>query len=102
MFCLQNKKEGMVSDYSDSFVSSQNRSLYATFSSWHIDHSTFNNLQHYRKFYILFPDFRKVYEFVHNLNWTHIRRLLSVTNPKARMWYLRNASEEMWSTFCIR
>ena len=78
------------------------KGLYATFSSWHIDHSTFNNLQHYRKFYILFPDFRKVYEFVHNLNWTHIRRLLSVTNPKARMWYLGNASEEMWSTFCIR
>lgn len=34
------------------------------------------NLQHYRKFYILFPDYSKVYEFVHNLNWTHIRRLL--------------------------
>ena len=30
------------------------------------------NLQHYRKFYILFPDYSKVYEFVHNLNWTHI------------------------------
>lgn len=42
------------------------------------------NLQHYRKFYQLFPDFGKVYEFVHNLNWTHIRRLLSVTDPKAR------------------
>ena len=26
------------------------------------------NLQHYRKFYILFPDYSKVYEFVHNLN----------------------------------
>lgn len=45
------------------------------------------NLQHYRKFYILFPDYSKVYEFVHNLNWTHIRRLLSVVNPEARMWY---------------
>ena len=56
------------------------------------------NLQHYRKFYILFPDYSKVYEFVHNLNWTHIRRLLSVVNPEARMWYLKNASEEMWST----
>lgn len=39
-----------------------------------------------------------MYEFVHNLNWTHIRRLLSVVNPEARMWYLKNASEEMWST----
>lgn len=47
------------------------------------------NLQHYRKFYIQFPDFEKVYEFVHNLNWTHIRRLLSVVNPEARMWYLK-------------
>ena len=26
--------------------------------------------------YILFPDYSKVYEFVHNLNWTHISRLL--------------------------
>ena len=46
----------------------------------------------------LFSDYSKVYEFVHNLNWTHIRRLLSVVNPEARMWYLKNASEEMWST----
>lgn len=56
------------------------------------------NLQHYRKFYLLFPDFGKVYEFVHNLNWTHIRRLLSVTDPKARQWYMRQASKDMWST----
>lgn len=56
------------------------------------------NLQHYRKFYLLFPDFEKVYEFVHNLTWTHIRRLLSVTNDVARQWYLANASKDMWST----
>lgn len=46
----------------------------------------------------LFSDYSKVYEFVHNLNWTHIRRLLSVVNSEARMWYLKYASEEMWST----
>ncbi|MDD5814727.1 MAG: PDDEXK nuclease domain-containing protein [Bacteroidales bacterium] len=56
------------------------------------------NLQYYRKFYIQFPDFEKVNELVHNLSWTHIRRLLSVTNPEAQLWYMRNASEEMWST----
>lgn len=32
-----------------------------------------------------FPDYSKVYEFVHNLNWTHIRRLLSVVNPEVRI-----------------
>lgn len=56
------------------------------------------NLQHFRKFYLLFPDFGKVYELVHNLNWTHIRRLLSVTDPKARQWYMMQASKDMWST----
>lgn len=57
-----------------------------------------HNLQHYRKFYLSFPDFGKVYEFVHNLNWTHIRRLLSVTDPQARQWYLMHAFKDMWST----
>ena len=32
----------------------------------------------------------KVYGFVHNLNWTHIRRLLSVVNPKTRMGCQKN------------
>jgi len=34
---------------------------------------------------------------VHNLEWSHIRRVLSVTSPEARWWYLENASKGMWS-----
>ena len=34
---------------------------------------------------------------VHNLEWSHIRRVLSVSNPEARLWYLENASSIMWS-----
>lgn len=56
------------------------------------------NLQYYRKFYIQFPDFEIVNKLVHNLSWSHIRRLLSVSSPDARIWYLTNASNEMWST----
>lgn len=56
------------------------------------------NLQYYRKFYLLFPSFEKVNELVHNLTWTHIRRLLSVTNDAAREWYLIHCSKDMWST----
>lgn len=56
------------------------------------------NLEHFRKFYLLFSDIQIVNEFVHNLTWTHIRRLLSVTNPEARLWYLSHASKDMWST----
>ncbi|MDE6629937.1 MAG: PDDEXK nuclease domain-containing protein [Bacteroidales bacterium] len=56
------------------------------------------NLEHFRKFYLLFNDVKIVNEFVHNLTWTHIRRLLSVTDPTARLWYLSQASKDMWST----
>lgn len=56
------------------------------------------NLEHFRKFFLLFSDLQIVNEFVHNLTWTHIRRLLSVTEPKARLWYLKHASKDMWST----
>ena len=56
------------------------------------------NLEHFRKFYLLFNDIQIVNELVHNLTWTHIRRLLSVTNPEARLWYMTLASKDMWST----
>ena len=31
------------------------------------------------------------------MTWSHYRRLLSVSNEAARNWYLREASEQMWS-----
>ena len=34
---------------------------------------------------------------VHNLEWSHVRRVLSVTSPEARYWYLENASKGMWT-----
>ena len=49
------------------------------------------NLDYYRKFYLLFPDIQIVNARVHNLEWTHVRRVLSVTSPEARLWYLENA-----------
>lgn len=55
------------------------------------------NLDYYKKFYLLFPDIQIVNTRVHNLEWSHVRRILSVTNPNARLWYLENASTSMWS-----
>lgn len=55
-------------------------------------------MDYYRKFYLLFPDIKIVNACVHNLNWTHIRRLLSVVNDEARLWYLNTASRDRWST----
>ena len=55
------------------------------------------NLDYYKKFYLTFPDFEIVNTRVHNLDWSHFRRVLSVVNPDARLWYLENASRNMWS-----
>ena len=35
---------------------------------------------------------------VHNLTWTHFRSLLTVTDENARLWYAKEASEQMWSS----
>lgn len=55
------------------------------------------NLAYYRKFYLEFKDAEILHTHVQNLNWSHIRRLLSVSNPEARDWYLKTASNCMWS-----
>ena len=56
------------------------------------------NLAYYRQFYLAFKDSKILHDLVQNLTWTHIRRLLSVTNHEARQWYLLRASKDMWST----
>jgi predicted nuclease of restriction endonuclease-like (RecB) superfamily len=55
-------------------------------------------LAYFRQLYLSFNDLEILHEVVQNLTWTHIRRLLSVTNPTARQWYLSHASKDMWST----
>ena len=55
------------------------------------------NLAYYRKFYLTFNNIEILHTRVQNLNWSHIRRLLSVNNPEAREWYLKTAAEDMWS-----
>lgn len=55
------------------------------------------NLAYYRKFYLIFSDWGILHTRVQNLNWSHIRRILSVSNPEAREWYLKTAADDMWS-----
>lgn len=53
------------------------------------------SLYYYRQFYMTFPDiFATPWRI---LTWSHYKRLLQVTNAKARAWYLKEAAEQMWS-----
>ena len=54
-----------------------------------------NSLYYFRQFYLAFPEIFPTMWGV--LTWSHYKRLLSVPNPDARMWYLKEASEQMWS-----
>lgn len=51
------------------------------------------NLQYYRKFYLCFKDYEIVNTCVHNLSWSHFRRLITVSNEDARLWYMKEASD---------
>lgn len=54
-----------------------------------------NSLYYFRQFYLAFPE--KLPTAWGILTWSHYKRLLSVTNQEARSWYLKEASEQMWS-----
>ena len=56
------------------------------------------NLRSYRQFYLSFKNIEIWNELVPNLTWTHIRKVLPVSNDEARVWYLTQASQCMWST----
>ena len=56
------------------------------------------NLYSMRQFFLYFNDLEILNSRVQNLSWTHYRMLLRVPDEDARYWYLREASEEMWSS----
>lgn len=55
------------------------------------------NLYSMRQFFLCFKDLEILNTRVQNLTWSHYRILLRVADEDARYWYLREASEEMWS-----
>ena len=61
--------------------------------------NTFNkrNLDYFRQFYSCFDNLEIVNTCVHNLTWSHFRSIIQVADPKAREWYVKEASEQMWS-----
>ncbi|MDE5586427.1 MAG: PDDEXK nuclease domain-containing protein [Muribaculaceae bacterium] len=73
--------EGLADDLTNEFGSGYNK----------------RNLAYYRQFYLIFNDIEILHTRVQNLTWSHLRRLLSVTDPVAREWYMMHASEDMWS-----
>lgn len=54
-----------------------------------------SNLRYMRLFYRCFP-IRDTLR--HELTWSHYRRLISVESEQARLWYMNEAADGVWST----
>lgn len=54
-----------------------------------------SNLRYMRLFYRSFPNCDTLR---HELTWSHYRRLISVENEQARLWYMNEAADGVWST----
>ena len=59
---------------------------------------TERNLRNFRQFYLYFPDETIWHACVPNLSWSHFRMLLRVEDENARLWYMREAAENGWSS----
>jgi len=59
---------------------------------------TERRLREYRQFYLSFNELEIRHARVPNLTWTHIRHLLRVDDRDARLWYMHEASTQLWST----
>lgn len=55
------------------------------------------NIRNIRQFYVLFSDYEKWKSLISKLTWTHIQKVLRVSEEKARIFYLTEAAENMWS-----
>ena len=55
------------------------------------------SLAYYRQLYVYFPEWEILHTRVQNLTWSHIKTILGEKNEKARLWYMDEAAQQMWS-----
>ncbi len=54
-------------------------------------------LAYYRQLYIYFPDRNILQTRLQNLTWSHIQAILGEKNEIARLWYINETAQQMWS-----
>ena len=58
---------------------------------------SYRTLREIRQFYLMFSDFEKWRTVSAKLTWSHFQKVLKVSDEKARIFYLMEAAENMWS-----
>ncbi|TAG55943.1 MAG: DUF1016 domain-containing protein [Cytophagales bacterium] len=87
----QNGKER--ADYGKSIIKTISVALSAEFGKGFSE----RNLRNFRQFYLSFPE-TEIWQTVSaKLNWSHYQLIMTVNNKDAQKYYLKEASEQMWS-----
>jgi len=105
-------------NYGDQVIKNISKALTAEFGRGFSERS----IRHFRQFYQMFPKTKirqtvfaisdksnktknnlanndcqiEPSSFEYTLNWSHILRIMRVSNPEARAWYLKEAAEQSW------
>ncbi len=58
---------------------------------------SYSNLKNMRQFYLTYPDPKICFSVLSKLSWSHNCLIMRVSDPKARFFYLKEASENQWS-----
>ena len=58
---------------------------------------SYRTLREIRQFYLMFSDFEKWRTVSAKLTWSHFQKVLRVSDEEARIFYLTEAAENMWS-----
>ena len=80
-------------DYGIQLIKSISQQLTTEFGSGY----GVRNLAYFKQLYQYFPDWEILHTRVQNLSWSHLRCILRVDDAQARLWYIQEAAEQMWS-----
>lgn len=101
----QEQKGKARAEYGKQVIRLASEALTAEFGSGYSE----TNIRNFRKFFLTFSDLQiqqaapaeslpQIKQALPaHLSWTHYERLMRVENKEARKWYMREASEQMWS-----
>jgi len=87
----QNGKE--TAEYGKEILQNLSKELTEEFGKGY----SYRTLREIRQFYLMFSDFEKWRTVSAKLTWSHFQKVLRVSSEKARIFYLTEAAENMWS-----
>ena len=87
----QNGKER--AEYGKEIVKNLSKELTEEFGKGY----SYRTLREIRQFYLMFSDFEKWRTVSAKLTWSHFQKVLRISDKKARIFYLTEAAENMWS-----